>query len=67
MGALENKTLRTKCAKCGAELPTFVDPEASTRQTWPLVGIENGKKQVFAACTKCYQQGWRPPGFTAGP
>ena len=67
MGALENKTLRTKCASCGVELPTHVDPDASQRQTWPLVGERDGSKQVFPTCTKCYQQGWRPPGFSAGP
>ncbi len=67
MGAQDNKTLRTKCANCGAELPTHVDSDPSARQTWPLVGERDGKKEVFPACTKCFQQGWRPPGFSTGP
>jgi len=63
MGAADNKTLRTKCAKCGKDLPTDVDPDVKQRKTWALVGSENGKKQVYPACTDCYDEGWRPPNY----
>lgn len=65
MGAADNKTLRTRCAKCGKELVTFVDSDVSARTTWPLVGDKNGTKHTYAACTECYKSGWRPPGFEA--
>ena len=65
MGAADNKTLRTKCASCGKELSTFVDPTVSTRTTWPLVGTKNGQKFTYAACKACHDKGWRPPGFAA--
>jgi hypothetical protein len=65
MAAIDNKTLRTKCAGCGKDLPTDVDPDAKQRQTWPLVGELNGSKQVFPACTDCFQKGWRPEGYAA--
>ena len=65
MGAAENKTLRTACSNCGAEIPTDVHSDVKQRTTWPLVGDKNDKKHVYAACTKCYQAGWRPPGYVA--
>ena len=63
MGAADNKTLRTRCASCEKELPTFVDPNVATRSTWPLVGVKNGRKLTYAACKACYDKGWRPPGY----
>jgi hypothetical protein len=62
MGAADNKTLRAQCASCGKELPTFVDPDVSTRTTWPLVGTKNGKPYTYAVCKGCLDKGWRPPG-----
>jgi hypothetical protein len=67
MGAADNKTLRTKCANCGKDIPTDVDADAKQRKTWPLVGLHNGAKQVFPACADCYQKGWRPEGYTPSP
>ena len=64
MGAADNKTLRTKCSSCGADLPTDVDPDPKQRKTWPLVGEAGGGKQVYPACAKCYESGWRPQGYT---
>jgi hypothetical protein len=63
MGAADNKTLRTTCASCGTELPTDVDADVKQRKTWPLVGSENGTRKVYPACTKCYEEGWRPPSY----
>ena len=63
MGAADNKTLRTRCGKCDKELVTFVDPDVTTRTTWPLVGERNGKKYTYAACKDCFDSGWRPPGY----
>jgi hypothetical protein len=67
MGAADNKTLRTKCASCGKELPTDVDADTKQRKTWPLVGLRAGAKEVFPACNDCYQKGWRPEGYTPSP
>jgi hypothetical protein len=67
MGAVDNKTLRTKCASCGKELTTDVDSDAKQRKTWPLVGERDGLKEVFPACADCYAKGWRPPGYVASP
>jgi hypothetical protein len=63
MAAIDNKTLRTKCASCGKELPTDVDADLKQRKTWPLVGECDGAKQVFPACTDCFKKGWRPQGY----
>jgi len=65
MAAVDNKTLRTTCSKCGKDLPTDVDPDVKQRQTWPLMGVADGEPAVFATCTKCYNDGWRPPGHPA--
>jgi len=67
MAAIDNKTLRTKCSACGKELPTDVDPNPQERQTWPLVGVADGAKQVFPACTDCFRKGWRPTGYVEMP
>ena len=65
MGAESNKTLTTKCCGCDADLVTHVDPDVAKRTTWPLLGeTPDGKRAVFPACTKCYNDGWRPPGYT---
>ncbi len=58
-----NKTLRTKCASCGKDIPAEVDPDPRTRQTWPLIGEDGTARKVYPACTECYQKGWRPPGY----
>ena len=58
-----NKTLVTKCGSCDKELTTFVDSDTSNRTTWPLVGERNGELMTFAACTACYEKGWRPDGY----
>jgi hypothetical protein len=63
MAAVDNKTLRTACANCGTEIPTDVDADVKQRKTWPLLGETAGKPAVFPACTKCYNDGWRPPGY----
>jgi uncharacterized protein with PIN domain len=63
MGAADNKTLRTRCGNCDKELVTFVDPDVSSRTTWPLVGEKDGQLHTYAACSDCYKSGWRPPGF----
>ena len=63
MAAIDNKTLRTKCAACGTDLPTDVDSDLKQRKTWPLVGEHNGIKQVFPACGDCFKKGWRPEGY----
>ncbi len=65
MAAEDNKTLRTRCSSCGTEIPTHVDPDVKQRKTWPLVGENDGKKRVFPVCRKCYDEGWRPPGYVA--
>jgi len=62
MSAEDNKTLLTKCCSCGAAIATHVDPDVNKRTTWPLLGETDGKKDVFPACTKCYNEGWRPEG-----
>jgi hypothetical protein len=67
MAAADNKTLRTKCASCGKDIATHVDPDVKQRTTWPLLGLRNGTKEVFPACTDCYNKGWRPEGYTASP
>ena len=64
MGAADNKTLRTKCSGCGSEIPTDVDADVKERKTWSLIGATDGAKQVYPVCTKCYNEGWRPPGYT---
>lgn len=58
--AQSNKTLRTTCSGCGADIPSDVGNNPANRTTWSLVGSENGKPRVFAACDKCYKDGWRP-------
>jgi len=64
MAAEDNKTLCTACCSCGTDIPTHVDPDSSQRTTWPLLGeTEDGNKQVFPVCTKCYNDGWRPDGY----
>lgn len=64
MAAEDNKTLRTKCCSCAADLPTHVDPDVVKRKTWPLLGeAADGRREVFPVCTKCYKDGWRPPGY----
>jgi uncharacterized protein with PIN domain len=63
MGAADNKTLRTRCGSCDKELVTFVDPDVSTRTTWPLVGEKDGRKHTYAVCSDCHKSGWHPPGF----
>ena len=63
MAAEDNKTLRTKCCSCGADISTHVDPDVNKRSTWPLLGERDGKKEVFPVCTKCYKDGWRPEGY----
>ena len=67
MAAVDNKTLRTKCASCGKDITTDVDSDPKQRKTWPLVGLRNGAKDVFPACTDCYNKGWRPEGYEASP
>jgi len=63
MAGVDNKTLRTKCSNCETEITTEVDSDVNQRKTWPLVGEADGATQVFPACTKCYNDGWRPPGY----
>jgi hypothetical protein len=63
MAHWDNKTLTTTCASCAQELTTFVDPDTTVRKTWPLVGEKNGQPHTYAACTKCYESGWRPPAY----
>ncbi len=66
-----NPALRTVCAHCGKSIPTEVghshpldaEDRGVWRETWGLVGIENGSPRVFPTCTECHQAGWRPPGF----
>ena len=68
-----NPTLRTVCAHCGKSIPTEVghahpldaEDRGVWRETWGLVGIENGVPKVFPTCSACYQAGWRPPGWLA--
>ena len=68
--ALFNLALRTVCANCGKSIPTEVghahpldaEDHGVWRDTWGLVGIENGGPKVFPTCHECYQAGWRPPG-----
>ena len=65
MAAIDNKTLRTTCSNCGTDIPTDVDADVKQRKTWPLIGEQGGKPAVFATCTKCYESGWRPAGYSA--
>jgi uncharacterized protein with PIN domain len=60
MAHWENKTLSTTCASCGKELNTYVDADTTTRETWPIVGVKDGKPHTFAACTECHAKGWQP-------
>jgi uncharacterized protein with PIN domain len=63
--AQSNKTLRTACSACGADISSDVGNDPKNRTTWPLVGVEKGARRVFPTCTSCYKEGWRPPGFEA--
>ena len=67
MSAIDNKTLKTKCASCGKEITTDVDPDPKQRQTWPLLSEVGGRREVFPACTDCFKKGWRPDGFVQSP
>ncbi|MFQ5353075.1 MAG: hypothetical protein ACE5D3_08380 [Candidatus Binatia bacterium] len=62
--AESNPSLRTRCSSCGESIPTQVSSDYSERKTWGLVGTKDGEKRVFATCTKCYDEGWRPPGYS---
>ena len=62
MSHWDNKTLTTKCASCGKELNTYVDPDTTARKTWPLVGEKDGKPFTYAVCTECHNKGWQAPG-----
>ncbi len=63
-----NPALRTVCAYCGKSIPTEVghphpldaEDRSVWKETWGLVGIENGGPKVFPTCNACYQAGWRP-------
>src|SRR5437899_10499633 len=65
-----NPALRTVCSNCGKTIPTEVghphpldaEDRGVWKETWGLVGIENGGPKVFPTCNACYQAGWRPPG-----
>ena len=61
--AEENETLRTTCAHCGQSIPAEIGSGLHERETWGLVGYQNGEKTIFPTCNECYQAGWRPPGF----
>ncbi|HYC01447.1 MAG TPA: hypothetical protein VEC57_20110 [Candidatus Limnocylindrales bacterium] len=61
--AQANKTLRTRCSSCAADIPTDVSTDPTDRQTWALVGRQGGAASIFPVCAKCYGQGWRPPGY----
>ena len=61
MSHWENKTLSTTCASCGTQLNTYVDPDTTTRKTWPVVGEKDGKPLTYATCTDCHSKGWQPP------
>jgi hypothetical protein len=58
-----NPALRTVCAHCGKSIPTEVghphpldaEDRGIRRETWSLVGMENGSPRVFPTCTECYQ------------
>jgi hypothetical protein len=56
------------CAHCsiptevGHPHPLDAEDRGVWRETWGLVGIENGSPKVFPTCGECYQAGWRPPG-----
>lgn len=63
--AQSNKTLKTQCAACEAEISSEVGNNPAERTTWALVGLKNEAKAVFPTCTKCYNEGWRPEGFQA--
>ena len=60
-----NPTLRTLCASCGKSIPTEAHPldEAIRRETWGLVGYDQGRKRVFPTCAACRDAGWRPSDF----
>jgi len=70
-----NPALRTVCSNCGKSIPTEVghahpldaEDHGVWRDTWGLVGIENGGPKVFPTCHACYQAGWRPPGCLPCP
>ena len=63
LNAESNKTLRVACAGCGADLATAVASAPAERQTWALVGSNNGTLQTYPACRECYEKGWRPEGY----
>src|ERR1043166_7979499 len=66
-----NPALRTVCAHCGKSIPTEVghphpldaEDRGVWRETWGLVGVENGSPKVFPTCDEGYRAGWRPPGY----
>ncbi len=62
--AEENKTLRTICVHCKKELTTETQDNLMGKQTMGLLGLENGKRKIFAVCVECFDAGWRPPEFT---
>src|SRR5713101_3298496 len=59
--AQANPALRTVCAHCGKSVPTEVghphpldaEDRGVWRETWGLVGIENGGPKVFPTCNAC--------------
>ena len=63
-----NPTLRTLCASCGKSIPTEVGhahplDQEIRRETWGLVGYDQGRKRVFPTCAACHDAGWRPSNF----
>ncbi|HTY55868.1 MAG TPA: hypothetical protein VMB26_11730 [Candidatus Binataceae bacterium] len=54
--AKENKALVATCVAC--------QKPVSTEMMVALTGSENGKRQQFAVCVACADNGWRPPGFS---
>jgi hypothetical protein len=61
--AEENDTLRTTCAHCGKPIPAEIGYGLHERETWGLVGYQDGERRIFPTCAACYEAGWRPPGF----
>ena len=66
-----NPTLRTVCASCGKPIPTEVGhahplDQEIRRETWGLLGHDNGRRAVFPTCAVCHAAGWRPPDFVQG-
>lgn len=59
--AEENDTLQTHCAHCGKPIPTEIGYGLWERETWGLVGYQDGEKKIFPTCKACYEDGWRPP------